>query len=44
MGDYITLDSLINDIDRVQGEDIISIAKKVINSDDFITVILNPSN
>jgi predicted Zn-dependent peptidase len=44
LGDYVTLDSLINDIDRVQAEDIIAIAKKVINSDDFITVILNPSN
>jgi predicted Zn-dependent peptidase len=44
LGDYVTLDSLINDIDRVQAEDVIAIAKKVINSDDFITVILNPSN
>ena len=43
-GDYITLDSLINDIDRVQPEDIISIAEKVIKPDNFISVILNPSN
>ncbi len=43
-GDYVSLDKLIKSIDQVQQEDIISIAQKVLRPDDFITVILNPSN
>ncbi|MCK4559248.1 MAG: insulinase family protein [Calditrichia bacterium] len=43
-GEYVSLDKLIKGIDQVQQEDIISIAQKVFRPDDFITVILNPSN
>ncbi len=43
-GEYVSLDKLIKGIDKVQQEDIISIAEKVFRPDDFITVILNPSN
>lgn len=43
-GEYVSLDKLIKGIDKVQQEDIISIAQKVFRPDDFITVILNPSN
>jgi predicted Zn-dependent peptidase len=43
-GDYVTLDDLIESIDHVNSDDIISIAQKVIQPDNFITVILNPSN
>jgi predicted Zn-dependent peptidase len=43
-GEYVSLDVLINSIDQVTQEDIISIAKKVFRPDNFITVILNPSN
>lgn len=43
-GEYVTIDSLIKSIDKVNEEDIISIAQKVFRPDNFITVILNPSN
>ena len=43
-GQYVSLDSLIKSIDRVNQEDIISIAQKVFRPNNFITVILNPSN
>jgi predicted Zn-dependent peptidase len=43
-GEYVSLDNLIKSIDQVEQEDIISIAQKVFRPDDFITVILNPSN
>jgi len=42
-GEYVTIDSLIKSIDKVNEEDIISIAQKVFRPDNFITVILNPS-
>ena len=42
-GEYISLDQLINSIDKVQQDDIESIAQTVFRPDDFITVILNPS-
>ena len=43
-GDYISLDSLIEGIDRVQDTDILAVARKVIQPDNFITVILKPKN
>jgi len=43
-GEYVSLDALINSIDRVTQDDIIAIAQKVFRPDNFITVILNPSN
>jgi len=43
-GEYVSLDSLIKSIDRVNQEDIISIAQKIFRPDNFITVILNPLN
>jgi len=43
-GEYVTLDKLIGEIDEVKQEDIISIAQKIFRPDDFITVVLNPSN
>jgi len=42
--EYVSLDTLINSIDQVNQEDIISIAQSVLRPDNFITVILNPSN
>jgi predicted Zn-dependent peptidase len=43
-GEYVSLDKLITEIDQVTQEDILAIAKKVFRLDDFITVVLNPSN
>ena len=43
-GEYVSLDSLIQSIDRVKQDDILSIAQKVFRPENFITVILNPSN
>ena len=43
-GEYVTLDSLIKAIDKVDETSILSIAQKILHPDDFITVILNPSN
>jgi predicted Zn-dependent peptidase len=41
--EYISLDKLIDSIDQVQQDDIMSIAQTVFRPDDFITVVLNPS-
>jgi len=43
-GDYISIDGLINKIDRVSIDDVHEIANKVIKPNDFISVILQPSN
>jgi predicted Zn-dependent peptidase len=43
-GEYVSLDKLISGIDKVEQDDIIRIAQKVFRPDDFVTVILNPTN
>lgn len=43
-GDYVPLDRMINDIDKVDQSDVLSAAQKIINPENFITVILNPAN
>jgi len=43
-GEYVSLDKLIAGIDQVNQDDIIAIAKQIFRPDEFITVVLNPSN
>jgi predicted Zn-dependent peptidase len=43
-GEYVSLDKLIAGIDNVDQDDIISVAQKVFRPEQFITVILNPTN
>lgn len=43
-GDYISIDDMIRSIDLVSSEDVARVAKKVIQPDRFITVILQSSN
>lgn len=42
-GDYITLDSLIQNIDDVSVEDVLLTSQKILKPDKFISVILNPT-
>jgi predicted Zn-dependent peptidase len=43
LGDYLSIDTLIDNIDKVTSEDVFAIAQKVIRPDKFINVILKPS-
>ena len=43
LGEYISLDSLINNIDKVTSEDVYDIANQVIQPNKFVSVILKPS-
>jgi len=41
--EYVSIDSLIKNIDSVTSTDILNIANNIIHPDNFITVILHPA-
>lgn len=41
--EYISIDTLIRNIDQVNGEDILRVANEILHPDNFITVILQPA-
>ena len=43
LGEYISLDSLINLIDEVTADNVYDIANRIIQPDKFVSVILQPS-
>ena len=42
-GDYISIDSLLEEIDNTGVEDVLNIAKKVIKPNEFINIIFHPT-
>jgi predicted Zn-dependent peptidase len=43
-GEYVSLDSLVEGIDRVQVVDLLELSREVLKPERFVTVILNPAN